>query len=142
MSVCLTMGNMNARVSLRQCSPLRRCYLHRQHSLRQRGLFFCRLKEFISPVLASSSTIGNTVLQLPTMGFKSTSIIKLEFRYLCINKHCEIKTKEIICRSYIHHIFCVAFPYFLRKKLKSVHSTKVLKYYPIYTSSMQLLGMG
>lgn len=140
MSACLIMGNMNARVSLRQYSPLHTRYLPRQPYLRQRGLFFCRLKEFVS-VLASSSTIGNTVLQLPTMRFKSTTIINPEFRYLCINKHREIKTK-IICRSYIHHIFCVAFPYFLRKKLKSLHSTKVLKYYPIYTSSMQLLGMG
>lgn len=63
LSVRLTMGNMNVRVSLGQYSLLHRCSSHRQPHLRQHVLVFCRLNKITSPVLASQSIIGNSFLQ-------------------------------------------------------------------------------
>lgn len=141
--MCLTMGDMNARVSPGPYSTLCGCYSHRQPHLRQHVLFFCRLNKFTSPVLTSWSIIRNSVLQSPTMRFKSTSIINLEFRYLCINKHCELKNKtDHVPFLYSPHFLSSISLFFRKKKIKNLYSTKVLKYYPIYTSSKQLLGMG
>lgn len=121
-SVCLTMGNVNLSVSLGQYLALCVRCSQRQSHLRQRALIFCRLNKFSSPVWASWSITGNSVLQPAIMRFKSTSIINLEFRCLCISKHCDIKNpKHNIWLSCIHHIFWVTFLNFFRKKnLKSL----------------------
>lgn len=115
--VCLMMGNVNSRLSLGQYLPLSISCSWRQTHLRQRALVLCRLNKFTSPVWASWSITGNSLLQPPIMRFKSTSIINLGFRCLCINKRCEIKTpNHNIWLSCIHHIFWVTFLNFLSKQ--------------------------